>query len=269
VYCERYLYLPSIAFCLLAGSVGARLLERSGYRGGVRVALVLIIVALVARTHLRNRDWVDDLSLWTVTARQSPHDHDVLYNYAKSLEVASRERHRDEEERRVLRDRAILTHERALALEPGRPESRVNLAPLLLRRRGPGDLQRARDILEEGLGYGDDAQLRNNLAVVLRALGDEDGALLAFGRAFGLDSAFGGAYAEALHRKGRNDEAAEVLGRVLEEREDDVLLLRLAALVARARGRKGEALEYVRRALRLDPERKGLRLLQEELLGEQ
>lgn len=68
---ERILYLPSVGLCLVAGWLYGRVEELVRARGrssGVmlaRGALATILVALTARTLVRNRDWRDNLTLAT------------------------------------------------------------------------------------------------------------------------------------------------------------------------------------------------------------
>ena len=71
---ERYLYLPSVSFCLLMGyliSQTPKLLPRIGQKTVPAVAIV-ILAALSMLTFNRNKVWQNDLSLWTETVKQSP-----------------------------------------------------------------------------------------------------------------------------------------------------------------------------------------------------
>jgi Flp pilus assembly protein TadD len=71
---EHYLYLPLFGACLLAG-LGAERVAASGRAGRVlAVALAAVAVgALTARTIVRNRDWVDSLTFYTVLREQNPY----------------------------------------------------------------------------------------------------------------------------------------------------------------------------------------------------
>ena len=74
-FTERYLYLPSVGFCLLV-ALAAAWLERfvsSGYRAASAVVTLLAIVSVfTAATILRNPDWKDDSTLFTRTLEASP-----------------------------------------------------------------------------------------------------------------------------------------------------------------------------------------------------
>ncbi len=69
---ERYLYLPSVGFCLLVGyglSPAWRRDRRT--RAFVAAGLVIVLTLAAAGTVRRNRVWRDDVSLWEDTARKS------------------------------------------------------------------------------------------------------------------------------------------------------------------------------------------------------
>src|ERR1700683_3455811 len=75
VFAERYLYLPSLAFCLLAALITASATKRLPAK--LRMPLsVLLLVAVVAwfstETFVRNPDWHDDATLFRKTLSVSP-----------------------------------------------------------------------------------------------------------------------------------------------------------------------------------------------------
>jgi Flp pilus assembly protein TadD len=76
VFAERYLYLPSVGFCWLAGWLWARAFAAAESRPVRRRALVallcLIGVLYGARVVTRNRDWHDEETLFTRTLQISP-----------------------------------------------------------------------------------------------------------------------------------------------------------------------------------------------------
>ncbi len=75
VFAERYLYLPSIGFCLLLTLAATRLIHiaPSNFRKPAAVAiLVIAISAFAVATIQRNPDWKDDKTLFTQTLRRSP-----------------------------------------------------------------------------------------------------------------------------------------------------------------------------------------------------
>jgi Flp pilus assembly protein TadD len=102
VFGERYLYLPSVGFCIVAGWACVVLwqssLNRKNTVGMTVVATVCAVAALcVLRISLRVLDWRDDITLFTVSFAADPNDyrlHDALgadYWSRGELEGAERE----------------------------------------------------------------------------------------------------------------------------------------------------------------------------------
>src|ERR1039458_9655236 len=86
VLAERYLYLPSVGFCLVAGWGCALLWQTSSAGRSARrtifVAAACLVAALcVLRISLRVLDWRSDITLFTQALAQQPGDfrlHDAL-----------------------------------------------------------------------------------------------------------------------------------------------------------------------------------------------
>jgi tetratricopeptide (TPR) repeat protein len=92
---ERLAYLPSAGFCLATALLWARL--ENYQRRLAWVALLLVTVSLGARTAARNRDWLDNFSLFSTDVRAVPgsakiHGNlGVEYKYRGELNAAVRE----------------------------------------------------------------------------------------------------------------------------------------------------------------------------------
>jgi tetratricopeptide (TPR) repeat protein len=86
VFSERYLYLPSVCVAWLVGFGGSKLWRRTEPRPRERRALLLVSVALAglfaARIVIRNRDWNNDVVLYTRTLELSPDADLILDNLA-------------------------------------------------------------------------------------------------------------------------------------------------------------------------------------------
>jgi len=82
VFAERYLYLPSVGFCWLAGLAAARLWSGAERRPTQRKALAGLVLAALcaARIVIRNRDWRNDIVLYASTLRSSPDAYPILNN---------------------------------------------------------------------------------------------------------------------------------------------------------------------------------------------
>jgi Flp pilus assembly protein TadD len=75
VFAERYLYIPSLGFCLLVGWIadkGLILLPESFRRWVGGVALALLAVLFFQQTVRRNADWKDNFTLYSRTVEASP-----------------------------------------------------------------------------------------------------------------------------------------------------------------------------------------------------
>lgn len=86
---EHFLYLPSVGFSLVAGYAVHRGLE-GRYAAGVASIFVVIVLLLGVRTVVRNRDWADELTLWTKTVQTAPRSARVRINLAQSLKAHER-----------------------------------------------------------------------------------------------------------------------------------------------------------------------------------
>lgn len=98
---ERYLYLPSVAFCLLVGYGAAfawRHAQSSALRNAVVGAIAMLILAAATATWMRNRVWHDDLALWSDTVTKSQ----IAGLPMRSLGVAHLQRGHSEDARRSL-----------------------------------------------------------------------------------------------------------------------------------------------------------------------
>jgi len=85
VFTERYLYLPSVGFCWLVAWGWVRLWDTASARRPVwRKALVgvlgLVAALYAVRVVTRNRDWRDDVVLYTKTLAVSPDSYHIRNN---------------------------------------------------------------------------------------------------------------------------------------------------------------------------------------------
>ncbi|MGD0923014.1 MAG: tetratricopeptide repeat protein [Terriglobia bacterium] len=101
VFTERYLYLPSVGFCWLVAWGWVRLWDAASTRRPARRKALLGVLVLVAvlyalRVVTRNRDWRDDVTIYTKTLAVSPASYHIRNNlgtvYWKQGQVEAAER---------------------------------------------------------------------------------------------------------------------------------------------------------------------------------
>lgn len=108
---ERYLYLPSAGFCLLAGVLAARLAGRVPRPIGLAFGLATLIT-LGLGTAARNRVWHDDVALWEDTESKSQASGMAARNLGAAYQKAGRA-----DEARAAFARALARRNDALGLQ--------------------------------------------------------------------------------------------------------------------------------------------------------
>ena len=79
VVAERYAYLGTLGVMAGAALIVARLHAHTRLTLAIPIVIALIVIALSARTIIRNADWSTQDSLWFATAEVSPEGH-VIHN---------------------------------------------------------------------------------------------------------------------------------------------------------------------------------------------
>jgi tetratricopeptide (TPR) repeat protein len=252
IMAERFLYLPSVglAGCVVAAiyALGQTPLRQPQTVRAACAALWLACLALGARTYVRNRDWKDELSLWTSAVTVSPGNAKAHYNLANTLEILpGRLPEAIAEYRAALRidpnhadvhynlanalsaapgrqPEAIAEYQAALRIEPDRVEAHNNLANALARL--PGRLPEAIAEYQAALRIRPaSAEVHHNLAnALLRLPGGLSEAIDEYHAALRIDPGLADAH------------------------------IHLANALARLPGRLPEAIAEYRAALRLKPD---------------
>jgi protein O-mannosyl-transferase len=167
IMAERFLYLPSVglAGCVVAAgyalgqtALGQTALRRRQTARAAGAALWLACLALGARTYARNRDWKDELSLWTSAVAVSPGNAKAHYNLANTLEILPGRL-----------PEAIAEYQAALRIDPNHADVHYNLANAL--SAAPGPLPEAIAEYQAALRIEPDrVEAHNNLANALARL---------------------------------------------------------------------------------------------------
>ncbi len=126
IVAEHYLYVPLFGFCLIVGVLldalcGRRDAKETGglYRPVLIYGLVLcVLLAAARRTVVRNRDWVNEETFWSVVTQTAPQSVRAHYNLAGVYKQQQR------------RDAAAEEFMRTLALSPQHLDSIVGLGEL-------------------------------------------------------------------------------------------------------------------------------------------
>lgn len=115
---ERYLYLPSLAFCVFAAFLIDRYAARARplFSRAAYIGLIFLIIGYSARTVVRNFDWRDHASIWRATEKVSPYSSRAHNNMG---DVYCREGDLD---------KAAGEFQRAIELDPKYADAYHNLA---------------------------------------------------------------------------------------------------------------------------------------------
>ncbi len=172
-FAERYLYLPSAGFSVLAGFGLTHLAEKwPSWRRPISALAVLLVVLWGGMTVARNRVWRDDFSLWTYTVSQSPGSGYV--NNEAGIVYAER----------GMLDEAIRYYERAVRLSPNSALIWNNLGKALADK---GQLERAVEHYRRAIAINPQfAKAHNNLGNALERLGAAADAAAHYERALEL-----------------------------------------------------------------------------------
>ena len=170
VFTERYLYLPSVGFCWLVAWGWVRLWDaasarRPAWRKALLGTLGLVAALYALRVVARNRDWRDDVTLYTKTLAVSPDSYHIRNNlgtvYWKQGQTEAAEREWREALRLAPRNAIILNNlglaetkqkryteaveylRRAMRLKPNYTDPHLNLGAAYeeMGRRAEAELQ--------------------------------------------------------------------------------------------------------------------------------
>jgi tetratricopeptide (TPR) repeat protein len=160
IMAERFMYLPSVglAGCMVAGIYACGLRLSSRWPASPRVAwfaMGLACLAFALRTHARNYDWRDDLSLWTSAVEVCPESARPHMNLGDTLaRIPGR------------RPDAIAELRTALRISPDDGQAHYNLGSVLV--HVPGQLPEAIAAFQAVLRtQPDSAPAHNNLGSAL------------------------------------------------------------------------------------------------------
>jgi tetratricopeptide (TPR) repeat protein len=171
VFADRYLYLPSIGFVILAAIAWSWLSAKLPSVAWAAFGVVAILFA--GETFARNRDWIDDFTLLQVTERQSP-DSGYIHNLMAGAWVERDQFQRALDEQRL-----------AVKYDPDSPILRKNLGNILL---GFDPAAAAREFEAAARLLPNAAESHANLGVAYETMGRLPQAMAEYRRALALDA---------------------------------------------------------------------------------
>ena len=119
VVAERFLYLPSIGFCLLIGHLVIRLDESRRWRPVVLPAMLLVTVFFSWGTLNRNKVWKDDITLYSSIIQTAPTASFPHYNLAVTYQAMA-----------GYEEEAIREFKETIRLQPGATNAYYNLGTI-------------------------------------------------------------------------------------------------------------------------------------------
>jgi tetratricopeptide (TPR) repeat protein len=252
ILAERLLYFPSLGFCLAVGAVGMRIWEQGStriqrYSLAIGGAFILVIAGYL--TVDRNRDWANDLALWSRAVQTVPMSAKVHNN----LGVAFLDNGKP--------NLAIQGFQDAIRILPRYAMAHFNLAGAYA---SVGQLHEATQVY---LGLLQIAprfvQARLQLGVLYFRQGKLNEAILEYQKALKVDSRsamghhlLGNAYGA----QGRYREAIEEFQQVLQINPESADSYEGMAMAYMASGERDRSIQAFEAALRIDPARAEPRL---------
>ncbi|TAL41180.1 MAG: tetratricopeptide repeat protein [Methylovulum sp.] len=294
IVAEHYLYLPSIGFCLAAAMLVEGLLERvRQQRQAVAAVFALVVFLLGFRTVIRNRDWKDDLTLWTKTVQTAPASARARRNLGRLYMIRGRRQEAAQEFKAALRiapndagtwnnlgvmlldlgnlDGAEQAFTGALRLNTLPLDVRINLGLVSLRR---GQVKQAEQyflaaLASVQLAPSQRAQALNNLGMVRATQGRPAEAEQAFKEAVTLEPGYADARQNlglAYLEKGQMQAGIAELEEAVRYKSTDPTLHHLLGEAYHMQGQQDQAVASLRRALSLKGDLTEVRKLLDSIL---
>lgn len=149
IVADRFMYLPSLGFCLLLGLAAEQWQKQS--KNFVTIAVIIIMGFLSWRTYSQVSVWNDSLSLWRHETKIFPENNIGLNNFATVLRDEKEYKEAEQEYRKILQTKSqgqsfsptpesieslqkvnyiISLYERSIRSSPNFEDARYNLAQL-------------------------------------------------------------------------------------------------------------------------------------------
>lgn len=242
---DRYLYLPSIGFVLLLGSLLEKLwsAENKNYRQIAAGAAVIICLAYAAGTFWQNRVWHSAINLWTRAAEVKPNNWAAHYN--RGLAYLQNKNY----------EAAVADFDASLGIDSFARRDDLIYINRGLAMQGLGRKTEAKENFTKALQIAPRShEAAVNLGAVLFDEGNYAAAETQFKKALEIkpsDASANYNLAKTLAKLGRHKEALGFYERLLPVEKQNADLLYNAALSYQAAGRREEAVSLLNDAYRL------------------
>jgi tetratricopeptide (TPR) repeat protein len=243
-FTERYLYLPSVGFVLLAALVIAFVHDRKrGWTPAVIAIVSTVVVLYTLRTMTRIPDWRDSYTLWTDVAKKSPESgepYNALGDYFRQ---------------QGLLDKAIEQYMRGINVSPGTAHIHINLGITYAQKGMP---EAAIDQLVTALSLQPrNPEAHDSLGVIYYQAGQLDKAAKEFLASMEINPFFETAYkhlAVTYGDMGRTKQAIEALGEALKLDPYDADAHNSLGILFGEKGMDNEAIDEFKAAIKTKPD---------------
>jgi tetratricopeptide (TPR) repeat protein len=123
-FAVRFLFVPSLAFCLALSVAGNKYFSQRTFL----IVASLVFILYGATTFARNADWKDNYTLFKADVKAAPGSSRVHYNYGTSYLDSIAMKAEDKEQKKELMQLPIHEFEEALSIDPKAQDAAHNLA---------------------------------------------------------------------------------------------------------------------------------------------
>jgi protein O-mannosyl-transferase len=130
IMAERFLFFPSVGFCLIVATLLTRLAARWGVRGSLLILTLPVIVTLSGMTLSRNTDWESNYTLFSADVKKQPENARLQHAMAFELTSSRLQTAASDAEKRELLQQGIECYRRSLSIYPAQSKVHTDLGNL-------------------------------------------------------------------------------------------------------------------------------------------